>query len=104
MLRNGRFGPYYACSTWPDCDVTQRATPDGTPVGAPSDRATRIARIQAHKAFDKLWLSPGPLKRKEAYIWLSTELGMTLDECHIGLFDAQLCAKVVQLCATKLGG
>ena len=37
--------------------------------------------------------------RAEAYRWLAGRLGIEKDECHVGLFDAETCRRVVELCA-----
>ena len=73
------------------------------PMGIPADKATREARQRAHDAFDPIWKSR-TLTRWEAYLWLSKKMGLPQDKTHIGMFDAQQCAQVVQLCKTLLKG
>ncbi len=34
------------------------------------------------------------MKRKEAYSWLATVLGVNYSECHIGMFDVSTCEDV----------
>jgi hypothetical protein len=66
---------------------------------------TRALRYEAHKVFDPIWrrkshkqgLATG-FARKKAYRWLARELGLDVDECHIGFFDAATCRRVIALC------
>lgn len=61
----------------------------------PADQKTRDARRTAHEAFDVLWRGPGaPFTRSGAYRWLRGELGLTREECHIGMFDFEQCRQV----------
>jgi ssDNA-binding Zn-finger/Zn-ribbon topoisomerase 1 len=87
-------GIFYAC---PDmrCGTFHGAHSDGRPVGEPADRETRDWRIKAHQIFDKLWLGKGKGARNSAYCWLQRVLGMTAQECHIGLFTAGQCQRVI---------
>jgi hypothetical protein len=61
-----------------------------------STQAIRTARIKAHAAFDEIWKS-GSMTRGHAYHWLSTEMGMERQTCHIGHFDEEQCARVIEL-------
>ncbi len=99
-LRNSRFGKFYGCTRWPDCDGTHGAHPDGKPLGVPADKETREARIRAHAAFDKLWKTRRkPHKaRGQAYRWLRGKLNLDRHECHIGGFDKAGCARVIEVC------
>lgn len=112
-LRESRFGPFFGCTTWPKCDATHGAHPDGTPLGTPADKATKRARIEAHAAFDPLWKDIAEvypnlhgralkrlrgLARSRAYQWLAAQLGIPVERCHIGMFDAETCARVVAVC------
>jgi len=56
----------------------------------------------AHAVFDQLWkgyMNRGkPLfTRSEAYDWLSKELGIPVERCHIGEFNCRLCQLTVDL-------
>lgn len=72
------------------------------PMGTPADKATRKARREAHEAFDRIWKS-GRMTRWEAYLWLAQQMGLPQDKTHIGMFDAQQCARVVQICRERKG-
>ena len=71
------------------------------PLGTLASREVRRARLQAHAAFDARWKSGGDMPRKEAYAWLAAELGLPVDQCHIGMFDLATCEKVIRLCEGK---
>lgn len=74
-------------------------------MGRPAGPATRHLRKLAHEALDARWKRPGasPMAtskaRQRTYAWLSRELGLRFNDCHIGRFDAETCQKVIDLCA-----
>ena len=39
----------------------------------------------------------GSMTRREAYARLATEMGIAVDDCHIGLFDEQQCLDVIKI-------
>lgn len=68
---------------------------DGTvPLGRLANAEERSAKQAAHSAFDYLW-KDGLMKRRQAYAWLSRELGLQASDCHIGMFDIDQCKRVV---------
>lgn len=98
----GKYGPWYACERWPGCPGAIGAHPDGSPLGTPADTRTRKARTAAHEVFDALW-KPGSQRnakirrrRKRAYAALGEFMELSKDECHIGMFDANQCARVIE--------
>lgn len=91
--------PFYACVMYPKCRATHGAFDNGAPMGVPGDKRTRVARGQAHEAFDRLWKPGGLMTRAQAYQWLRHRLNMTTEECHIGKFDYEQCQQVVRACA-----
>jgi ssDNA-binding Zn-finger/Zn-ribbon topoisomerase 1 len=102
-LKRSRFGPFWSCSRWPDCGGTHGAHPDGSPLGVPADKATKLARIAAHDAFDELWRGEhAPMKRKEAYRWMQEVMGLASGECHIGRFPVSRCSTLVRLVESHL--
>jgi len=93
IIYNGRsFGNAWVCSNYPECDAYVGCHRDDP--GKPSNRAKgtlanaelREWRKRAHKVFDLPW-KDGGAKRRDMYEWLAKVMGMTADECHIGLFD-----------------
>ncbi|TXH43513.1 MAG: hypothetical protein E6Q97_33955 [Desulfurellales bacterium] len=71
------------------------------PLGSPANGHTRNMRSQAHNAFDPLWRT-GPFKgmngRYQAYKWLADQLGIAVQNCHIGMFDVEQCTRVISIC------
>lgn len=53
----------------------------------------RRCKIEAHRYFDELY-KRGLMKRREAYKWLSDQLGLPPEYTHIGMFNPETCAKV----------
>jgi ssDNA-binding Zn-finger/Zn-ribbon topoisomerase 1 len=103
-LKDSRYGLFYGCVNFPACRATHGAHPDGRPLGIPATKEVKLARIEAHAAFDLLWRRDihgrgGGMRRKDAYQWLRSAMELPADECHIGLFDLSQCQRVVQLVA-----
>lgn len=100
MLKRSKYGPFYGCVAWPQCEATHGAHPDGRPLGIPADKATREARMRAHEAFDG-WRKAAGVRRPMAYRELAKRMEMTEDEAHIGRFDIDQCERVVRLFSTQ---
>lgn len=99
------YGYAWVCSKRPVCDAYVGCHPGTTkPLGRLADKPLRDAKMKAHQVFDPRWRNvqePGRTKRQtrmRAYAWLATQLGITNQECHIGLFDLETCAQVVAVC------
>lgn len=71
-----------------------------TPLGRLADAKLRRAKSAAHAAFDPIWRSKR-MSRKGAYLWLSERLGIASKDCHIGMFDADQCARVISICTEE---
>lgn len=84
MAFNTKYGVRNSC-----CDLWSW---DGAPL---VDRETHEARKAAHAAFDTLWKG-GMMSRGEAYRALQRKLGLTADECHMKIMDAETARKVPQ--------
>lgn len=71
------------------------------PLGRLADSELRNWKSKAHTAFDPLW-KEGKKKhftsRTKAYHWLANTLNIEKHECHIGMFDIEMCQKVIQAC------
>jgi len=63
-----------------------------------ANSSLRRLRNAVHKEFDLLW-KEGGLKRVEAYLWLSAELNINSDDCHVALFDAATCREALEVLA-----
>lgn len=101
--RMGKYGTFYGCSHYPQCRGAVSCGPDGEPIASPADSETRSARVEAHHVFDRLWKTgvvPGG--RSEAYRWLVRTMGIHSKDAHIGKFDKQQCARLVELASAKL--
>lgn len=87
------------CGAWVSCHVGT-----GMTMGRPASARTRYWRIQAHAALDARWKREGASRRgqapsrKRAYAWLAGQLGIRVDDCHIGRFDEATCRRVVAAC------
>lgn len=75
------------------------------PLGRLADKNLRNWKQRAHTAFDPLWKEKmerdGWTKtpaRSAGYKWLSKELGIEPEKCHIGMFDIDMCIRTVNLC------
>ncbi len=91
---------FYACmpcAAWVGCHKKT-----GKPLGRLANADLRKAKMNAHKAFDPLWKN-GDMTRGDAYAWLSNELCISRDKCHIGMFDIDQCWSVVDACNNLLG-
>ncbi len=92
--------PYYVCARFPACNSYVAAHRDTRlPMGTLADRDLRRKRIEAHKAFNRLW-ETGLMGKKQAYRWLQAKLGLPEQEAHIGRFSLFRCEEVIRLCET----
>lgn len=67
------------------------------PLGRLANSELRIAKQLAHSSFDPMWRN-GKQSRSNAYSWLAEKLSIEKKECHIGMFDIEMCNKVVEIC------
>ncbi|QOR55244.1 MAG: hypothetical protein SHS37scaffold220_13 [Phage 67_12] len=88
------------CGAWVGCHPAagpkgQGGIGDGTvALGRLANAELRTAKARAHAAFDPLWKSRA-MKRRDAYAWLAGQLGISRDNCHIGMMDLDACRAVV---------
>ncbi|RKZ05969.1 hypothetical protein DRQ32_11740 [bacterium] len=81
----------------------KRKSPTDEPValGTLADKGTRSYRSKAHAYFDRLWAPEDKFKRfasrTNAYKWLATKLLIPKKACHIGMFDADMCKKAINV-------
>jgi hypothetical protein len=92
--------PYiYYCE---DCKAAVGCHPNTyIALGRLADRATRQLRSKAHEEFDKLWRT-GLMSRDKAYTWLSLQLGIEVEECHISQLSKDQLKDVATLSADYL--
>ena len=87
-------GRFYGCVRYPGCRTTHGCHLDGSPLGIPGNKETRMARSEAHRWFDAIWRS-GTFTRSHAYKRMRYFLRLSKDECHIGRFSIQQCEQVI---------
>ncbi|WP_369788361.1 zinc-finger-containing protein [Rouxiella sp. WC2420] len=73
---------------------------NGVPLGRLANAELRAAKSKAHAAFDPIWKGR-TMSRKNAYGWLATELGILAKDCHIGMFNIEMCERVVATCEER---
>jgi hypothetical protein len=94
-LKEKRFYICPPCKAWVGCH------PGGTkPLGRLANAELRRWKMEAHAHFDPLWMRR-VMSRTKAYKWLALELGLTVEETHIGMFDVAMCKKVVEACRLR---
>lgn len=71
------------------------------PLGRLATSELRRAKSKTHRAFDPLWKDKH-MSRAEAYLWLSQKLNIPRVECHIGMFDLNLCKRAEMVASNKL--
>jgi len=110
-LRNKRF---YLC----DGCRAQVGCHEGTwePFGTPALEHTRMMRRKAHSHFDPIWKAiraadqrlPASDPRRQihardrGYQWLSKQLAIPIERCHIGMMGSEDARRVVDLCGPHL--
>lgn len=76
------------------------------PLGRLADAELRAAKHAAHQLFDPLWnpkeasrrwRTAPRMSRHAAYSWLAGQLGIKVEECHIGMFDLETCMRVMEI-------
>jgi len=102
------YGKSYGMSWWcRPCDAYVGCH-EGTdkPLGRLADKELREWKIKAHAAFDPLWRTKMRVSvcskskaRRLGYKWLSNILNIDVKDCHIGMFDTDMCKRVVEVCA-----
>lgn len=111
VLRSSRWGPFYGCTKFPECKGKMGAHPDGKPMGVPADAATRQKRIEAHHAFDALWIqnefASAKVKKKrmsrtQAYAWMQKAMELEEGAAHIGNFSTEQCLRLISKVKTFL--
>jgi ssDNA-binding Zn-finger/Zn-ribbon topoisomerase 1 len=100
-LRDSRYGKFYGCTRFPECRGTHGAHENGKPLGVPTNKETRLKRIETHKVFDQLWKT-GYMSRGEAYRALAIKLGRR--EVHIGEADLTDCSLITAAALELLEG
>ena len=97
------YGPIYYCAPCRAWVGVHKGTTN--PLGRVANAELREWKKRAHAAFDPLWKAKiareGCSKshaRNSGYAWLASHLGISVKDCHIGMFDVDLCQRTVMLC------
>lgn len=69
-----------------------------TPLGTLADAPLRALRMKVHEAFDPLWKrDPEPRgARLRWYLKLAAALEIDLSDCHIAMFDDEMCRRSLE--------
>lgn len=105
ILYKVSYGYVWLCPNWPKCDSyvgCHKKTK--TPIGSLANQKLRRLRSATHKVFDPLWKKGegGKLSRSEAYKWLAETLELSKENCHIGMFDFELCERAILACKERV--
>jgi hypothetical protein len=78
----------YRCAA---CDASVGMHPfTNIPLGTLADKELRRARKLCKQPFEQVWQG-GRMSRTDAYQRLAWHLGIKVEQCHFGLFDAHQC-------------
>ena len=115
LVRFGTEAPTHEwrCARYPECDNAVGCHDGSTkPMGTLADLPTRRMRRNAHGVFDQVWRLEQKVRghhnlgmaaaRLNAYRWLSRQMGLSVDNCHIGLMDSENCKRVIALCEGRV--
>lgn len=100
------YGMIWLCKP---CDAyvgTHSNSKSHAPLGRLANKELREWKIKAHSSFDKLWQRKIEQEncsksnaRGSGYKWLAKQLNINAKDCHIGMFDVDLCKQVVEACS-----
>ena len=103
IIYGRNYGQVWICSRYPTCDAYVGCHGDTkTPLGRMANAELRAWKKKAHAVFDPLW-KQGDMERGEAYEWLMGELELPRAECHIGMFDVDMCERVIWAVVGRIG-
>lgn len=98
------FGPLWFCNCQPGGVYVGCHKGTTLPLGTLANSRLRYWRMRAHRAFDPLHMGKKEaMSRTEAYQWLASRLGISVDDCHIAMFDEERCQTVESLCQMRRG-
>lgn len=67
---------------------------------APPGSELASLRMQAHRALDVHWQFQANRRgaRAQAYAWLAERMGLSVKDCHMGMFDEEQCRQAIEVC------
>ena len=91
-LWNLNFWMCKPCKAYVGCHKGTKA-----PLGRLANAELRSCKMSAHESFDQIWKTHGWMTRTNAYLWLAKELNLEPKDCHIAMFDVDMCKKVIRV-------
>jgi len=102
IYKKRSYGFAWVCGDYPKCDAYVGCHPKSkNPLGRLANFELRRRKNAAHAAFDPIW-KKGKMNRHQAYGWLAEKLGIKREDCHIGMFNVDMCDSVVKVCENAL--
>lgn len=68
---------------------------NGKPLGTPANGKLRKLRQTAHSVLDPIWKKI--LDRSEVYRRLATLMSISVDKCHVGMFNEAQCLEALRV-------
>jgi len=93
-LKSSKYGKFYGCINYPNCNGTHGADPYGNPLGIPGNSKTKEARREAHKIFDSLCEKYNFTKAK-SYLLLADIMQLNNRDSHIAMFNQDDCNNLI---------
>jgi len=90
------YGMIWMCRPCDAYTGTHKSSARFAPLGTLANAKLRKLRQQVHQVFDPLHQS-GKMTRSEAYQWLSEQLGIKKERCHVAMFDEPLCKTALRI-------
>lgn len=82
------YKPFWTCAP---CEAWVGCHPNtDQPLGRLANAELRKAKMAVHRKFDPVWKSR-TVSRTKAYERLARAMGLTAEQCHIGMFDLEQC-------------
>ena len=127
VLRRGKYGQFYGCQNFPDCNGTMKADPAGNPIGIPADSRMKAWRKRAHEHIEevvgKVWhaifwgtyTDPDAvektmaertraaeehkkLQRRNVYNWLAEQLQIDPNHCRLDMMTEDILREAIEAC------
>lgn len=95
------YGMIYICKP---CDAyvgVHKGTDES--LGRLANAELRKWKKATHSIFDVLW-KERRMTRNQAYEWLADKLKIKREDCHIGMFDEDMCKRAIEFTKFKLSG
>ena len=87
VLRDGKFGKFYGCASYPTCTKT-------LPLGAATIPANAKTQAATKKALDT-FLSSHNMTKTQGKLWLQDNLGINAEDANVAFFSDKQCEMVM---------